>query len=184
MLFFCTHLVLGPMVYSWYIQERRTDLSSFLNASCPHDLQCQAFSFTFVDAEVHVEEHAIPYMYIADSLVAYSIEDHHCCYLYLHWLRSYVVVCATGKMVADAVVYHPTVSHYLRFVATTGKSRLSSVTANSYSVWAQSVATSSYVPYNTSHDSMHGTFTAPTIPNVSLCPSKPSRSSSAWSAKR
>ena len=25
-------------------------------------------------------------------------------------------------MVADAVIYHPTVSHYLKFVATTGKS--------------------------------------------------------------
>lgn len=29
-------------------------------------------------------------------------------------------------MVADAVVYHPTVAHYLRFVATTGTSRKSS----------------------------------------------------------
>ena len=27
------------------------------------------------------------------------------------------------KMVADALVYHPTVAHYLRFVATTGKSQ-------------------------------------------------------------
>jgi len=26
-------------------------------------------------------------------------------------------------MVADALVYHPTVSHYLKFVATTGKLR-------------------------------------------------------------
>ena len=38
------------------------------------------------------------------------------------------------KMVADAVIYHPTVAHYLRFVATTGESQtdeLSTVQAQS-----------------------------------------------------
>lgn len=38
--------------------------------------------------------------------------------------RAGVSLCPSSRfftMVADALVYHPTVSHYLRFVATTGR---------------------------------------------------------------
>lgn len=37
----------------------------------------------------------------------------------LHW---YFILRPISTMVADALVYHPTVAHYLRFVATTSKS--------------------------------------------------------------
>lgn len=42
---------------------------------------------------------------------------------FLQLLQDIILVLAI--MVADALVYHPTVAHYLRFVATTGQAHIS-----------------------------------------------------------
>ena len=94
------------------------------------------------------------------------------------------------KMVADAVVYHPTVAHYLRFVATTGgswalsyllrPSRLPMLTGSS----PQLAVTSSSAPFNTSLASTHGTSSAPTTLLDSSRLTKRSRSNSASHGKR
>ena len=106
---------------------------------------------------------------------------------------TYISIDIVFKMVADAVVYHPTVAHYLRFVATTGTSwsllfdmpptppPLGLVLTHSS---PQLAAINSSVPFNTSHDSAHGTSFALTTLLGSSRPMRPSRSNLASRGKR
>lgn len=66
-------------------------------------------------------------------------------------------------MVADALVYHPAVTHYLRYVATTGRHPLPGVPLQSrVSNIPQSAATRSSEPSSTLQDFMPGTSIEPT----------------------
>lgn len=105
-------------------------------------------------------------------------------------------IATTVIMVADAVIYHPTVAHYLRFVATTGtpcpllhstpsqpqphpSSPFPSPQANPTPFLQQSAATNSSARSNTSPASTPGTCCARTRSPAPSPPSTPSRSSSA-----
>jgi hypothetical protein len=103
-------------------------------------------------------------------------------------------------MVADALIYHPTVSHYLKFVATTGTVSLYLPLSHpSYSQLLhaflllllahphfyeptnvpQSAATKSSAPSNTSRASSPGISTAQTMRNPASRPSRRPRNNSA-----
>lgn len=93
-------------------------------------------------------------------------------------VRLYIAI-----MTADALIYHPTVSHYLRFVATTGMFLVPaplyfSDTPGLTSSSLQSVATSSSALFSTSPVSTRGTCSAPTAHLALSPPSKLSRSNS------
>lgn len=66
-------------------------------------------------------------------------------------------------MVADALVYHPSVAHYLRFVATTRKSSLHYCSTDTKPNNDKSAETKPSAQSNTSPASTPGTSSAPTI---------------------
>ena len=86
----------------------------------------------------------------------------------------YCAFTDTTKMVADALVYHPSVAHYLRFVATTGEFVLLSDMAGAEHL--KSDVTRFYELSSTFLDFMPGICSEQTAPPETSYLSKPSRS--------